>query len=271
MSRLSRWSQRKLDDHEAPDHLASADETQRTIGAGNEPEDVPSDRMYAPGHAAVPSPAQSPTQAQPTKAAEGDASESAAGADATALPDPETLVPGSDIRAYLEPGIHKALKQRALRQLFSAERYGIRDGLDDYDDDFRQRLTPLAKETAQRLRRWWDNVDDATDDRTLDADADADADADSVGQDRASQNRTDQDRADQEAGDQQAFDHGIAEKDAAGHAQDQATTEDGGPPSRPRTGREASTSACSKSHCQTLSEDTARGDDQDLSGDTPQP
>lgn len=266
MSRLSRWSQRKLDDHEAPDHSASMDETQRTIGAGtaagiaagNEPEDVPSDRMYAPGHAAVPSPA----QAQPTKAAEGDASESAAGADATALPDPETLVPGSDIRAYLEPGIDKALKQRALRQLFSAERYGIRDGLDDYDDDFRQRLTPLAKETAQRLRRWWDNVDDATDDRTLDADADAD----SVGQDSA-----DQDSADQEAGDQQAFDHGIAEKDAAGHAQDQATNEGGATPSRPRTGREASTSACSKSHCETLSEDTARGDDQDLSGDTPQP
>ncbi|MBY6207164.1 MULTISPECIES: DUF3306 domain-containing protein [Halomonas] len=259
MSRLSRWSQRKLDDHEAPDHLASVDETQRTIGAGNEPEDVPSDRMYAPGHAAVPSPAQSPAQAQPTKAAEGDASESAAGTDATALPDPETLVPGSDIRAYLEPGIDKALKQRALRQLFSAERYGIRDGLDDYDDDFRQRLTPLAKETAQRLRRWWDNVDDATDDRTLDTDTDTDAD--SVGQDRA----------DKEAGDQQAFDHGIAEKDAAGHAQDQATNEGGATPSRPRTGREASTAACSKSHCQTLSEDTARGDDQDLSGDTPQP
>lgn len=267
MSRLSRWSQRKLDDHEAPDHLASVDETQRTIGAGtaagNEPEDAPSDRMYAPGHAAVPSPAQStaqsPAQAQPTKAAEGDASESAAGADATALPDPETLVPGSDIRAYLEPGIDKALKQRALRQLFSAERYGIRDGLDDYDDDFRQRLTPLAKETAQRLRRWWDNVDDATDDRTLDTDADADAD--SVGQDRA----------DKEAGDQQAFDHGIAEKDAAGHAQDQATNEGGATPSRPRTGWEASTAACSKPHCETLSEDTARGDDQDLSGDTPQP
>lgn len=84
------------------------------------------------------------------------------------LPPPEALAPGSDMRTYLASNVDRALKKRALRQLFRGERYNLRDGLDDYDDDFRAKLTPLPSETAQRLRRWWDNIDEASTDDSLD-------------------------------------------------------------------------------------------------------
>lgn len=70
------------------------------------------------------------------------------------LPDPDTLPAGGDIKAYLASGVSAGLRKRALRRLFAADHYGIRDGLDDYDDDYRQKLQPLANEVAERLRNW---------------------------------------------------------------------------------------------------------------------
>lgn len=70
------------------------------------------------------------------------------------LPDPDTLPAGSDIKAYLATGVSSGLRKRALRRLFAADHYGIRDGLDDYDDDYREKLQPLASEVAERLRNW---------------------------------------------------------------------------------------------------------------------
>lgn len=70
------------------------------------------------------------------------------------LPDPDTLPAGSDIKAYLASGVSSGLRKRALRRLFAADHYGIRDGLDDYDDDYREKLQPLASEVAERLRNW---------------------------------------------------------------------------------------------------------------------
>lgn len=76
------------------------------------------------------------------------------------LPDPDTLPAGSDIKAYLASGVSAGLRKRALRRLFAGDHYGLRDGLDDYDDDYRQKLQPLASEVAERLRNWtrgqWD-------------------------------------------------------------------------------------------------------------------
>jgi len=74
--------------------------------------------------------------------------------------------------------VGEAIRKRALRRLFSAERYGVRDGLDDYDDDFRARMAPMSQEVAERMRQWWqdsrrepeeDNIVEAGDDSaTLD-------------------------------------------------------------------------------------------------------
>ncbi|GKW48014.1 DUF3306 domain-containing protein [Halomonas sp. NCCP-2165] len=73
--------------------------------------------------------------------------------EAAPLPDPDDLAPGSEISAFMASGVGEALRRRALRRLFAGEQYGLRDGLDDYDDDYR-RLQPLAGELAERLRRW---------------------------------------------------------------------------------------------------------------------
>ncbi|USZ51852.1 DUF3306 domain-containing protein [Halomonas sp. DN3] len=157
MSRLSQWSRRKLKDPSVvdgtpPDATAASDAAVDKQGAPAAP---------IASSDAEPSHSEVDTAAAP----EHDVHDGASIADATSdadveLPPPESLAPGSDIRAYLASGVDRALKKRALRQLFRGERYNLRDGLDDYDDDFRAKLTPLPSETAQRLRRWWDNVDD---------------------------------------------------------------------------------------------------------------
>ncbi|UYG09566.1 DUF3306 domain-containing protein [Halomonas sp. M4R1S46] len=84
------------------------------------------------------------------------------------LPDPDDLPPGSDITAFMAPGVSAGLRRRALKRLFAADHYGIRDGLDDYDQDFRRTLTPLAGQAAQRLRRWLDEPDSSRDDDSRD-------------------------------------------------------------------------------------------------------
>ncbi|WP_442490076.1 DUF3306 domain-containing protein [Halomonas litopenaei] len=157
MSRLSQWSRRKLKDPSVVDGTPP----DATVAS-----DAALDRQGAPAAPIASSDAEPCHSEVDTAAApEHDAHHGALPADATSdadveLPPPESLAPGSDIRAYLASGVDRALKKRALRQLFRGERYNLRDGLDDYDDDFRAKLTPLPSETAQRLRRWWDNVDD---------------------------------------------------------------------------------------------------------------
>ncbi|GAA0571376.1 DUF3306 domain-containing protein [Halomonas salifodinae] len=84
---------------------------------------------------------------------EADVEISATPAADDALPDPDDLAPGSEISAFMASGVGEALRRRALRRLFAGDQYGVRDGLDDYDDDYR-RLQPLAGELAERLRRW---------------------------------------------------------------------------------------------------------------------
>lgn len=52
------------------------------------------------------------------------------------LPDLETLDADSDYSGFLHPEVDKQLRKAALRKLFSLPQFGLRDGLDDYDDDF---------------------------------------------------------------------------------------------------------------------------------------
>lgn len=54
------------------------------------------------------------------------------------MPDIESLTPESDYTDFLSPGVSDALRKRALRTLFHGEAFNIRDGLDEYDDDFTQ-------------------------------------------------------------------------------------------------------------------------------------
>ncbi|GHC26614.1 DUF3306 domain-containing protein [Aidingimonas halophila] len=135
MNRLSRWSQRKRQ------HSDDA----RTAPGVPENDAMPSAEALSGEEQDPPSASSSPEP----------------GSLDDTLPDPEDLPPGSDIKAFLVPGVSAGLRKRALRRLYQAPHYQMRDGLDDYDDDYRQRLKPLAQEVANRLRRWSDKLEES--------------------------------------------------------------------------------------------------------------
>lgn len=122
MSRLERWSRRKLGDEAAPETLP--------------PE-------TAPPVADTP-----PADGEPRPVNDED------------LPVPEDLPPGSDFSRYLQEGVSQALRRRALRRLWQADHYQVRDGLDDYDGDYSQ-LETMTREVAERLHHWSRQVNDA--------------------------------------------------------------------------------------------------------------
>lgn len=59
------------------------------------------------------------------------------------MPDIETLTEASDYTGFMSPKVSEALRKLALRKLFQGSDFNLRDGLDDYDDDF-TRFAPLG-------------------------------------------------------------------------------------------------------------------------------
>ncbi|SNY98503.1 DUF3306 domain-containing protein [Halomonas sp. hl-4] len=160
MSRLERWSRIKRGiepDDPAPD--AKRDEPAQRDAQSSPSSDEPQ-------------PSQEPSLEDAPESRNGDdADESDTPAKAPpppgslddTLPDPETLVAGSDFSGYMVPGVSAALRRRALKRLWSTGNYNVRDGLDDYDLDYRQQLKPMASELAGKLRRWVKKADDSLD------------------------------------------------------------------------------------------------------------
>lgn len=136
MSRLDRWSRRKLGED-----VESAPE--------RDPVEAHHEEPAAPGSLdpSLPDPDEEPA---------------APGSLDPSLPDPEALSAGADFSAYLKQGVSQQLRRRALRRLWSTGDYGIRDGLDDYDENYREILKPLSRDIAERLRRWTRPDDAAT-------------------------------------------------------------------------------------------------------------
>lgn len=52
------------------------------------------------------------------------------------MPDIDTLDDKSDYTGFMSPKVSEELRKIALRKLFSSSGFNIRDGLDDYDEDF---------------------------------------------------------------------------------------------------------------------------------------
>ncbi|MDR5898656.1 DUF3306 domain-containing protein [Halomonas vilamensis] len=81
------------------------------------------------------------------------------------LPDPDTLAAGSDFSAFMSPGVSSALRRKALRRLWSTGDYNVRDGLNDYDHDFKAQMKPMAAEMADKVRQWTKKVEEALDEK----------------------------------------------------------------------------------------------------------
>lgn len=73
------------------------------------------------------------------------------------MPAIDTLKPDSDVSGFLSPGVSDALRRKALRALFHTSRFNVKDGLDDYDDDYTL-LQPLGDTMTHDLRRQNDRL-----------------------------------------------------------------------------------------------------------------
>ncbi len=52
------------------------------------------------------------------------------------MPEIDSLDEASDFTGFMSPGVSDKLRKLALRKLFAGAGFNIRDGLDDYDEDF---------------------------------------------------------------------------------------------------------------------------------------
>ena len=52
------------------------------------------------------------------------------------MPDIDSLAEDSDFTGFMSPGVSDELRNLALRKLFHAPVFNIRDGLDEYDEDY---------------------------------------------------------------------------------------------------------------------------------------
>lgn len=99
---LSRWSRRKLEAEQAPASVEQASPVE-PIASLNEPV---AEAVEAP---------------QLTDAD---------------MPDIESLTEDSDFSGFMSAGVSDELRNLALRKLFRAPVFNIRDGLDEYDEDY---------------------------------------------------------------------------------------------------------------------------------------
>ncbi|MDZ7829001.1 MAG: DUF3306 domain-containing protein [Halofilum sp. (in: g-proteobacteria)] len=82
------------------------------------------------------------------------------------LPAPESLGPDSDYSAFLSKRVSEGLRRAALRKLFHQPQFNVRDGLDDYDEDYRSfaslgdTITADMRYHRERLRRQAQQAED---------------------------------------------------------------------------------------------------------------
>ncbi len=115
---LSRWSRRKLaarKQQESPE----APVVDPALSASLSPELNPSTDENLPANASADVPvSESPNEPE------------------VELPDIDSLTEDSDYSAFMAPNVSSELRNLALRKLFKSSVFNVRDGLDDYDEDF---------------------------------------------------------------------------------------------------------------------------------------
>ena len=103
-SRLSRWSRRKQEAREAPA--------------------IVSEMPAAEAESTLEVPVTDEISEEPVALTDAD------------MPDIDTLGEDSDFTGFMSPGVSDELRNIALRKLFHAPVFNIRDGLDEYDEDY---------------------------------------------------------------------------------------------------------------------------------------
>ena len=69
----------------------------------------------------------------------------------TDIPGLETLTSESDYSGFMSPKVSEQLRKMALRKLFQGSEFNLRDGLDDYDDDYTS-FVPLGDTVTSDMK-----------------------------------------------------------------------------------------------------------------------
>ncbi|NAZ47341.1 DUF3306 domain-containing protein [Vibrio toranzoniae] len=135
---FSRWSQRKLD--ESTDEPFEAEQTLEAIeltSFDSVSSEILSTDLSPAAAAEAPQPLESDEEAHAVESQD------------TASESTEDL----SVAQLLVSEASESVKKAALRKLFLSEEFNVRDGLDDYDDDY-SNLKSLSEGVAETLRDW---------------------------------------------------------------------------------------------------------------------
>ncbi len=81
------------------------------------------------------------------------------------MPPLESLDEESDFSGFLSPAVSESLRKLALRKLFHSPGFNLCDGLDDYDEDFRN-FTALGQIATAEMRRRLEEAAEALEETT---------------------------------------------------------------------------------------------------------
>ncbi|MDH6025337.1 DUF3306 domain-containing protein [Vibrio splendidus] len=148
---FSRWSQRKLDEStDEPLEVEQTLEATELTSSDSSSEVSPAD-LSSEMKAAAP------------QSLESDALETNEEVNASDVQDPAPeATEDLSVAQLLVSEASESVKKAALRKLFLSEEFNVRDGLDDYDDDY-SNLKSLSEGVAETLRDW---VKDKTEEET---------------------------------------------------------------------------------------------------------
>ncbi|MEZ9953689.1 DUF3306 domain-containing protein [Vibrio splendidus] len=148
---FSRWSQRKLDEsNDEPLEVEQTLEATELTSSDSSSEVSPAD-LSSEMEVAAP------------QSLESDALETNEEVHASDVQDPAPeATEDLSVAQLLVSEASESVKKAALRKLFLSEEFNVRDGLDDYDDDY-SNLKSLSEGVAETLRDW---VKDKTEEET---------------------------------------------------------------------------------------------------------
>ncbi|MEZ8436217.1 DUF3306 domain-containing protein [Vibrio splendidus] len=149
---FSRWSQRKLDEsNDEPLEVEQTLEATKLTSSDSSSSEISPADLSSEMEAAAP------------QSLESDALETNEEVNASDVQDPAPeATEDLSVAQLLVSEASESVKKAALRKLFLSEEFNVRDGLDDYDDDY-SNLKSLSGGVAETLRDW---VKDKTEEET---------------------------------------------------------------------------------------------------------
>jgi len=148
---VGRWSRRKLTPKQTDNKVASTFADDQPNAELSVPAEIAEEVVAQEAAAEIPN-APSTTADVPAKnhAASESEQEEPVLTDED-MPGIETLNAQSDVSPFFNKGVSEALRKAALRHIFSLPSYNIRDGLNDYDDDYTV-FEPLGDTVTSDMR-----------------------------------------------------------------------------------------------------------------------